>query len=89
MTKEEISFEKAFERLDCILQKMNESKVSLDESLKLFEEASFLIKKCNSKLLDAESKIEMLIKDRNQDLKIENDKPLKEPFEITKNSILK
>ena len=36
---EEISFEKAFERLDVILQTMNEGKVSLDKSLKLFEEA--------------------------------------------------
>jgi len=36
--KDEKTFEKAFKRLEEILEKMNEGKVSLDESLKLYEE---------------------------------------------------
>ncbi len=85
---DEISFEKAFERLNEILQKMNEGKVSLDDSLKLFEEANFLIKTCNDKLILAEQKIEMLIKDRNSNLEIENGKPKTKDFEYSKDTIM-
>lgn len=85
---DDISFEKAFERLDEILQKMNEGKVSLDNSLKLFEEANFLIKTCNKKLILAEQKIETLIKDRNSNLEIENEKPKTKDFEHAKDAIM-
>lgn len=85
---DKISFEKAFERLDEILQKMNEGKVSLDNSLKLFEEANFLIKTCNEKLSYAEQKIETLIKDRNSNLEIENEKPKTQDFEYSKEAIM-
>lgn len=84
----EISFEKAFERLDEILQKMNEGKASLDSSLKLFEEANFLIKTCNKKLISAEQKIETLIKDRNSNLELENEKPKTKNFENSKDAIM-
>ena len=77
---EEQSFEKAFERLEEILQKMNEGKVSLDLSLKLFEEANGLINTCNDKLIKAEQKIEMLVKNRS-DLELENGKPKLQAFE--------
>lgn len=84
---EEISFEKAFERLEEILQKMNEGKVSLDSSLKLFEEADDLITKCSQKLTKAEQKIETLIKNR-ADLEIENDKPKTKEFEYESGKVL-
>ncbi|NGX62749.1 MAG: Exodeoxyribonuclease 7 small subunit [Candidatus Anoxychlamydiales bacterium] len=85
---DDISFEKAFERLDTILQTMNDAKVSLDDSLKLFEEANFLIKTCNEKLVNAEQKIEKLMKDRNNQLEIENNKPKTENFTYSKDKIL-
>ncbi|HEU64326.1 MAG: Exodeoxyribonuclease 7 small subunit [Candidatus Anoxychlamydiales bacterium] len=85
---EEISFEKAFERLDEILQKMNEGKVSLDSSLKLFEEANFLIKTCNKKLISAEQKIETLIKDRNSNLEVMENIPQTKDFEYSKDAIM-
>ncbi len=75
-----LSFEQAFERLEEILQKMNEGKASLDSSLELFEEADKLIKECSSKLTSAEKKIEILIKQRNGSVEIENDKPKLENF---------
>ncbi|NGX56122.1 MAG: Exodeoxyribonuclease 7 small subunit [Candidatus Anoxychlamydiales bacterium] len=84
----EMEFEKAFERLEEILQNMNENKISLDNSLKLFEEADLLIKTCNKKLLDAESKIETLIKNRDQDLKIDENGPVKENFNMDTNQVL-
>jgi exodeoxyribonuclease VII small subunit len=85
--KEEISFEKAFERLEEILQKMNDGKVSLDTSLKLFEEADNLISNCSEKLSKAEQKIEMLMKNRGE-LELENDQPKTKPFEYDKEKVL-
>lgn len=60
----ETSFEKAFERLEQILEKMNSGKTPLEESLKLFEEAEALIGACSSKLNAAEQKIEQLVKNK-------------------------
>jgi exodeoxyribonuclease VII small subunit len=74
-------FESAFARLEAILEKMNEGGTSLDESLKLYEEADKLILCCGKKLNEAEKKIEILIKNRNGELQIGADgKPLKEDF---------
>jgi len=82
MTQEEISFEKAFSRLEEILQAMNEGTLSLDKSLKLFEEANNLISKCSKKLMNAEQKIETLIKNKNLKLELENEKPKTKNFDI-------
>lgn len=62
--QQEQSFEASFLRLEEILEKMNSSAVSLDEALKLYEEADKLINTCGKKLTDAERKIEILIKNR-------------------------
>jgi exodeoxyribonuclease VII small subunit len=78
----DISFEKAFERLEEILEKMNKEKVSLDESLKLFEEANSLINICSTQLSNAEQKIEILLKGKNGELTLDKTgKPLTESFE--------
>lgn len=66
-----LSFEQAFERLEKILETMNEGKTSLEESLKLFEEAERLMRLCGSRLNTAEQKIEQLIKNRNGDASLE------------------
>lgn len=83
-TNEEMSFETGFHRLEAILEKMNSSTISLDESLKLFEEADQLINTCSKRLTDAERKIEVLIKNRNTgDLVIGSDqKPATQDFTI-------
>ena len=79
--EEEISFENAFTRLEEILEKLNSSSVPLDESLKLYEEADKLITYCATKLSAAEKKVEILIKQRNGELLVGNDKvPMSEPF---------
>lgn len=66
--KQELSFEDSFARLEQILERMNSGSVSLDESLKLYEEADKLIAVCGKRLNEAERKIEVLIKNRNGDL---------------------
>lgn len=80
---QEKSFEIAFARLEEILERMNSGTVSLDESLKLYEEADALINMCSKKLKDAESRVEMLLKNRSNDLILSNDqKPLTQDFTI-------
>jgi exodeoxyribonuclease VII small subunit len=79
--KPEISFETAFARLEEILERMNSGSISLDESLKLYEEADRLIITCNKRLNDAERRIEILIKNRNNELTLGNDqKPITQDF---------
>lgn len=64
----ETSFEKAFERLEHILEGLNTGQASLEESLALYEEADKLIISCHKKLSDAEKKIEVLMKNRAGEL---------------------
>jgi exodeoxyribonuclease VII small subunit len=87
---EKLSYEKAFARLEKILQSLNEEKVSLDESLSLFQEADMLIKTCSKQLTSAEKKIEMLIKNRNHEIQTdENGNAQTQPFSSQNHQILK
>jgi exodeoxyribonuclease VII small subunit len=82
--KETIPFEKAFERLETILEKMNSGHLSLDDSLKFYEEADGLISLCSKQLTAAEKRIEVLVKNRNNEVSIGPDgKPMTKPFETT------
>lgn len=79
-----LSFEAAFARLEEILEKLNNGTISLDDSLNLYEEADNLIATCNKRLVDAERRIEVLVKNRNGELIIGNDdKPLTQNFSNT------
>lgn len=81
MTHETMSFEKAFERLEQILEIMNGGKTPLQESLTLFEEAEKLIRSCSTRLTQAEQKIEMLIKGRSGEVLLdEAQKPQTQPY---------
>lgn len=80
---QETSFEKAFSRLEEILEKLNSGALSLDDSLKLYEEADGLLKTCGKKLESAETKIEKLLKTRNGDLSLDSGgNPEKEDFSV-------
>lgn len=79
--KNDLSFETAFKRLEEILDLMNEGKLPLDQSLNLFKEADDLIKKCDDYLSSSEKKIETLIKNRSNELKLdEKQNPITAPF---------
>ena len=80
MSQEALSFEKAFERLEKILETMNSGKTALEESLKLFEEAEKLIRTCSSRLTAAEQKIEQLIKHKGEVAVDAEQQPKTEPF---------
>lgn len=75
------SFEAAYARLEEILEKMNSGKVSLEDSLQLYGEADRLIHWCSRRLTDAEKKIEMLVKNRDQEVQLDTQgRPLTQPF---------
>ncbi|VUT24502.1 MAG: exodeoxyribonuclease VII small subunit [Candidatus Methanolliviera sp. GoM_oil] len=61
MKDDDASFEDALEKLEGIVQKLEDGGFSLEESLKLFEEGVFLSRFCYKKLNEAEGKIEKLI----------------------------
>jgi exodeoxyribonuclease VII small subunit len=78
-----VSFEAAFARLEEILEKMNSGAISLDESLKLYEEADQLISVCNKRLNEAERKIEVLVKNRSGDITFTMDeKPVTQEYKV-------
>jgi exodeoxyribonuclease VII small subunit len=62
----DIKFEKAMGRLETIVQEMEKGEVSLEESLKLFEEGIRLSQVCTQKLDEAEGKVEILLKERGE-----------------------
>lgn len=66
-----MKFEEAFARLEKILTEMNSGEVSLDDSLKLYEEADKLIVTCHKTLTKAEKRIETLIKNREGELEVD------------------
>ncbi len=59
----EMTYEKAIVRLEEIVSALEKSEVSLDESLKLFEEGTKLTAFCAEKLKNAQQKITELNKE--------------------------
>ena len=82
-SEKETTFEASFTRLEAILEKMNAATISLDEALKLYEEADGLIHTCSKRLVDAEKRIETLIKNRNGELTLGQDqRPTTQEFHV-------
>lgn len=67
------SFEKAYTRLEEILEKMNSGTISLEDSLSLYEEADKLISSCTKKLDEAEKRIQTLVKNREGEVQYQED----------------
>ena len=64
--KEDKSFEELMDKLEEITNKLEKEQLSLDESVKLFEEGMNISKECNSKLEEAEKRITILIEDKDK-----------------------
>ncbi len=58
----ELSFEGAMQRLEEIVDELEQGNLPLDESLKIYEEGMALIKFCSAKLEETENKVKMLVK---------------------------
>lgn len=66
-------FEKSFKQLEKVVQRLEGEELSLDESLRLFEEGIRLSRFCHQKLEEVEKKIELILSDAGGD-------PVTEPF---------
>ena len=56
------SFEKSINRLEELVDKMESGESSLEQNLKWFEEGMDLIKTCQTHLIDADKRVQELIK---------------------------
>lgn len=61
--KKQASFEEALKRLEGIVQQMESGDLTLEDSLRLFEEGVRLTRVCSQRLDEAEKKIEILTQD--------------------------
>ena len=67
------NFEEALETLEGLVEAMEEGELSLEESLKAFEQGIKLTRECQSALDKAEQKVQLLVKS--------DDLPEAEPFD--------
>ena len=70
--KDSFTFEKALTELEQIVSQLEEVEASLDDSLALFEKGVQLAKFLRKELDRAEKKIEILLKDKDGELKPES-----------------
>ena len=66
------SFEEMMQNLEVIAKDLESGDLSLDDSVKKFEEGMRISKECSKILEDAEKKITILTKDSEGNLKEEN-----------------
>ena len=67
-------FEKAFQQLEQIVQRLESEELPLDDSLRLFEDGIGLSRFCHQRLEEVEKKIELILADAKG-------QPRTEPFE--------
>ncbi len=64
-TPKSLKFEEAMSKLVEMIQKLEEGRLPLDDSLQVFEEGMHLVDFCEQKLGEAEAKVETLTKSTN------------------------
>ncbi len=73
MTKKDLTkkvpFEESLKKLEEVVLSLEGQNISLDKSIEGFEEGMKLVKECESRLKEAEGKVEQLIKDSSGNLK--------------------
>jgi exodeoxyribonuclease VII small subunit len=74
MSESSNEFEKAFQQLEKIVQRLEGEELPLDESLGLFEEGIRLSRFCHQRLEEVEKKIELILADAKG-------QPVTQPFE--------
>jgi len=57
-----LTFERAMQRLEEIVDELEQGSLSLEGSLKIYEEGMGLIKFCSAKLEETEKKVKLLVK---------------------------
>ena len=61
MNQQNASFEKNMQRLEQIVRTMERGEVPLEESLKLFQEGTELVRSCNELLENAQLQVKMIM----------------------------
>ena len=69
--KSTLSYEKIFDDLETIVQKMDSGDISLEKSLELFEKGMSLIQEGKDRLEQAEERVQTLINESDSKLKAE------------------
>lgn len=64
--KKSIDFEQKLNQLEVLVGEMEKGTLSLEDSLKAFEDGIKITRECQQALKDAELKVEILTKDSNQ-----------------------
>jgi exodeoxyribonuclease VII small subunit len=77
-TDTKLSFEDALVKLETIVESMESGDVPLADLLAKFEEGTRLLKVCESRLKDAELKIELLKKQKDGTVTFEKFEPARE-----------
>ena len=77
---DEIKFEKALEKLEKIVEELENGNVALEEALKKYEEGVKLSRLCQTRLAQAEKKVRILNRSLDGSLK-------SEPFEFEDSSL--
>lgn len=70
-----IKFETAVEKLEQIVRKLEGGELTLDESLKIFEEGIGLARSCEKLLQEAKGKVEKLVKKESGRVEVEAFEP--------------
>jgi exodeoxyribonuclease VII small subunit len=82
VSQETPAFEAALKQLEEIVQKLEKGELTLEESLKLYEDGVRLSRLCHGKLEEAEGKIEMLLKDARGEVATDSrGRPRTAPFD--------
>jgi exodeoxyribonuclease VII small subunit len=66
------TFESSLGELEKIVRKLEDGDLSLEESLKLFEDGVKLSRECQERLNQAERRIEVLLKDSDGNIALQN-----------------
>jgi len=77
-------FEDALNKLEKIVSKLEEGDISLEESLRLFEEGIKWSRFCTQKLEEAEKKVEILLRGKEGDMKTEPFEPLTNSRQVSR-----
>jgi len=74
-TRKTPNFEKSLQQLESLVERLESGELSLEESLKTFEQGIKLTRSCQTALQEAEQKVEILLQQENGDTTTE-------PFEL-------
>ena len=66
MMEEKLSFEESLEKLEEIVNRLENGNVQLDDAIEEFKNAMDLVKICNEKLEAAEESIAKIVKDNGE-----------------------